>query len=341
VTGDWGKRPERIAALTENGERHWVSLLIGEINREMYLGLDSNISFARTLAAVRKVGTDVGPIAAVTVGASNAARTASALKRKGIKADSRAKAGWRVTEDAVAYMTAELSQSVAEDDVVVLHCLDGSCFYVLERSGAMSMPSKGGDGVVHIFGKVVVAKGLQLDNLLELLGPIFREREGKLTILVCPSVRFVEACCKAHDTLSPEERKAEAERQLKELGSLRRELRSWLVKRGLHDVLLADPLEAAGAARSAQAARELMCDSVHMKPAGYASLAGRIKELIQQWRLEKKRKGSSSEQPAGKRFRLDLPQPGSQAQCGGGRSWPHQALGGQKKGQGKKSGAGK
>jgi hypothetical protein len=41
VTGDLGRRAERIVALTENGERHWFGLLIGEINREMYLGLDS------------------------------------------------------------------------------------------------------------------------------------------------------------------------------------------------------------------------------------------------------------------------------------------------------------
>jgi len=123
-------------------------------------------------------------------------------------------------------------------------------------------------------------------------------------------VRFIEACCKAHDTLSLEERGAEVERQLKELGTLRRETRTWLVTKELHNILLVDPLEAAGAARSAQAARELMRDTVHIGPPGYASLAGRIKELIQQWRLEKKRKGSSAEQPAGKRFRLDLPQPG-------------------------------
>jgi hypothetical protein len=81
-----------------------------------------------------------------------------------------------------------------------------------------------------------------------------------------------------------------------------------------------------------------------MKPAGFvyfASLAGRIKELIQQWRLEKKRKSSGSEQPAGKRFRLDLPHPGEQAQSGGGRSWPHSATGGKKRGHGPKGGSSK
>jgi hypothetical protein len=77
------------------------------------------------------------------------------------------------------------------------------------------------------------------------------------------------------------------------------------VRHGFHDVLLADPLEAAGAAKSVEKARDLMFDAVHMKPAGFAALAGKIRELIQQWLLTKKRKGGSIEQPAGKRARND------------------------------------
>ncbi len=42
-----------------------------------------------------------------------------------------------------------------------------------------------------------------------------------------------------------------------------------------------------------------------MKPAGFAALAGKIRELIQQWLLTKKRKGGSIEQPAGKRARTE------------------------------------
>jgi hypothetical protein len=169
----------------------------------------------------------------------------------------------------------------------------------------MCMPCRGTDGLVHIQGKVVVARGLQLENLLELLGPILRERAGMLTILVCPTVRFLEACCNAHNTMSQADRIAEGERQLRELGSLRREVRSWLVRHGFHDVLLADPLEAAGAAKSVAKARDLMFDAVHMKPAGFAALAGKIRELIQQWMVSKKRKGGRIEQPAGKRAKTE------------------------------------
>ncbi len=103
----------------------------------------------------------------------------------------------------------------------------------------------------------------------------------------CPSVRFLEACCHVHEALSQEARSAEGERQLREL-----------VRHGFHDVLLADPLEAAGAAKSVQRARELTYDAVHMKPAGYAALAGRIRELTQQWLFARKRKGDPMMEPA-------------------------------------------
>jgi hypothetical protein len=316
VTGDWGKRPERIAPLSVHGERHWLGLLIGEINREMHLGLDTEICLARTLASVRRTKEDVGPIAAVAVGASNAARTATALRRKGVSVTSLGKAGWKISEDAVAYMASELSQRVAQEETLILQCLDSNCFYVLEKNGAMCMPCRGTDGLVHIQGKVVVARGLQLENLLELLSPILRERVGKLTILVCPTVRFLEACCNAHNSMAEADRIAEGERQLRELGSLRREIKTWLVRQGFHDVLLADPLEAAGAAKSVEKARNLMFDAVHMKPAGFAALAGKVREIIQQWMITKKRKGGSIELPAGKRARADQDVGGGKAPTG-------------------------
>jgi hypothetical protein len=52
------------------------------------------------------------------------------------------------------------------------------------------------------------------------------------------------------------------------------------VRHGFHDVLLADPLEAAGAAKSVERARDLMFDAVHMKPVGFAALAGKFENLF-------------------------------------------------------------
>jgi hypothetical protein len=73
----WGKRPERVIPLTESSEISWVGLLIGEINRELKLGLATAVPFGRTLSAVKGVGGGCGKDLPVTLGASNAAKMAS------------------------------------------------------------------------------------------------------------------------------------------------------------------------------------------------------------------------------------------------------------------------
>jgi hypothetical protein len=316
VTGDWGKRPEKVSPLTESGEKHWVGLLIGEINRELKLGLATSVSFGRTLSAVKRVGEDVGKISAVTVGASNAARTAAALKRKGVETVPLGQAGWKISEDSVAYLENELSGYVARSEFVVLHCLDSSVFYELEKSGAMSIPAAGPDGIHHVLGKVVVARGLQLEILLETVEPVLKQRSDLLTFLVCPTIRHVEACCTAHDSLSADERRAEGERQLRELGSLWREVKNWLIKKGYSNTLMVDPLQASAAAADIDKARENMRDAVHMKAVGYSRLADKIKEMAKGWMLNRKRAGEVGSEPDSKRARFD-PNPGRGGNGGG------------------------
>jgi hypothetical protein len=305
VTGDWGKRPLKVGPLTETGEKYWVGLLIGEINRELKLGLATAVSFGRTLSAVKRVGEDVGKMSAVTVGASNAARTAAALKRKGVETVPLGQAGWKISEDSIAYLENELSGHVARAEFVVLHCLDSSVFYALEKGGAMSVPAAGQDGAYHVLGKIVVARGLQLEILLETVEPVLKLRSDLLTFLVCPTIRHVEACCTAHDSMNAEERRAEGERQLRELGSLRREMKTWLIKKGYTNTLLVDPLQASAAAADIDKARGIMSDSVHMKPAGFSKLADKIKEMAKSWLLNKKRAAEGVAAPESKRARLD------------------------------------
>jgi hypothetical protein len=305
VTGDWGKRPLKVGPLTETGEKYWVGLLIGEINRELKLGLATAVSFGRTLSAVKRVGEDVGKMSAVTVGASNAARTAAALKRKGVETVPLGQAGWKISEDSIAYLENELSGHVARAEFVVLHCLDSSVFYALEKGGAMSVPAAGQDGAYHVLGKIVVARGLQLEILLETVEPVLKLRSDLLTFLVCPTIRHVEACCTAHDSMNAEERRAEGERQLRELGSLRREMKTWLIKKGYTNTLLVDPLQASAAAADIDKARGIMSDSVHMKPAGFSKLADKIKEMAKSWLLNKKRAAEGGAAPESKRARLD------------------------------------
>jgi hypothetical protein len=191
----------------------------------------------------------------------------------------------------------------------------------------MSIPARGKDGIVHVKGRVSVAKGLQLSQVMDQLEGFLAVRKDLLTILVSPSVRFVRPCCLPHDSLPIEEKVEEGKRMLRELGSLRREIRNWLYKKEFRNVVLVDPLEGSGAASCWDTAQELMADSVHMQPAGYSKLAGGIREAVQKWLLGRKRK--SNEGAAEKKQRLG----GGEGGPKGGKGTGGKGAGGKGKGR--------
>ncbi len=162
-----------------------------------------------------------------------------------------------------------------------------------------------------------MARGLQLEILLETVEPVLKLRSDLLTFIVCPTIRHVEACCTAHDSLSAGERRAEGERQLRELGSLRREVKTWLIRKGYSNTLLVDPLQASTAAADIDKARENMRDAVHMRAVGYSRLADKIKEMAKGWMLNRKRAGEVGSEPDSKRARVDQ-NPGRGDKGGGG-----------------------
>ncbi len=123
-------------------------------------------------------------------------------------------------------------------------------------------------------------------------------------MLVCPVTRFLISCCDSHERKEGAEE--DGKRLLRELGTLRREIKSRLIKKGYDNVRMVDPLEVKGAASSVAAARAIMRDQVHIHNIGYVRLAEDIKELAHSWLLSKKRKGSGSDRPEPKRIRLDM-----------------------------------
>jgi hypothetical protein len=180
-------------------------------------------------------------------------------------------------------------------------------------------------------GRIIVEKDLLLEILLDQLDPVFKSRKDSLILLVCPLARFLTSCCDTHEVKvgGGEE---DGKRLLRELCTLRREIKSRLIKRGYDNVRMVDPLEVKGAASSVSAARNLMRDQVHMHKVGYARLAEEIKELAHSWMLGKKRKGTGSDRPDAKRFKLDTAADRSASGGGGSRG---------KGGKGSRGGAGK
>ncbi len=187
----------------------------------------------------------------------------------------------------------------------MLQCLDSRCFLETDSNRNVPLPKMGEDGKVHVKGRIIVAKDLLLEILLDQLDPVFRSRKESLIILVCPLTRFLITCCDAHVRGDTGEREGEGKSLLKELGTLRREIKSRLLKKGYANVRMIDPLDVCGAASSVEAARELMVDQAHMVATGYAKLAGAIKDVAHGWLLRKKRKCTGSDHPDAKRIRLD------------------------------------
>jgi hypothetical protein len=260
VTGSWGVRPTEIKALTQAGEKYWIDKLVHEVNRELRVNLATALSFNRTLSAIKRQANDVGKISMVTVGASNAIRTAGALKRKGVEIMEMSRKGWTVSEESVDALLEQLQILASKDDILVLQCLDSRCFLETDSNGNVHLPKRGDDGKVHVKGRIIVAKDLLLEILLDQLDPVFRSRMDSLIILVCPLTRFLLTCCDAHVKGDTGEREGEGKRLLKELGTLRREIKSRLLKKGYANVRMVEPLDVCGAASSMEVARQLMVD---------------------------------------------------------------------------------
>jgi hypothetical protein len=303
VSGSWGARPTEIQPLTEAGEKYWVEKLVSEINRELRMGLAVEICFRRTISAVKRQANNVGKMSMLTVGASNSARTAAALKKKGISVVEMGGKGWKVTDETIDALLEQLQIVASKEDILVLQCLDSRVFMEVDSAGSVLCPKRDKDGLVHVAGRIIVAKDLLLEILLDQLDPVFRSRMESLIILICPVTRFLLSCCDSHERKEGAEE--DGKRLLRELGTLRREIKSRLIKRGYDNVRMVDPLEANGAASSVSAAMSLMKDQVHMHKGGYARLADAIKELAHSWMLGKKRKSSGSDRPDAKRIKLD------------------------------------
>jgi hypothetical protein len=242
--------------------------------------------------------------------------TAAALRKKGVDIYMLGRKNWTVSVTSVDAAVEELAFEGRTEDIVVLQCLDNRCFYAIDSNGSMTAPVAGEDGKVHVLGRVSVAKDLQLEILLDQLDPMLESRRDFLTIVVCPLVRYMLPCCDSHGSEKGSGREEEGKRMLRELGTLRRELKTRLIKKGYVNTILVDPLAVCDAAASVSAAENMMSDMYHMKPAGYAKLAEKIRGVATAWLLNRKRKSGKDGGPDPKRVRLDPSKAGPSGKLG-------------------------
>ena len=133
------------------------------------------MSFSRTLSAVQGRADQVRIGRVVTIGASNAGKTATALVKGGISVLKITRPGWAVTKDSVEAVMQEVESEKLENDIMLIQWMDNSSFFMVnEDTGNMALPDKGEDDIYHVTGRVQVAKDMQLDMLLVKLEPLLK-----------------------------------------------------------------------------------------------------------------------------------------------------------------------
>jgi hypothetical protein len=157
--------------------------MVGDLNRTFNLDLATELAMHRDaaeLAGVRKEEKTKFVIA----GASNGARLAEVMEKKGCSVSCSATPGWRLTGQN-ANLLAERVESMDEQEVLVLYGLDSSCFVEMDESTLRcGPPRKGKDGRYHLRGKLTVISGMQLDSLLEYLAVVLKACKAKQVIIV-------------------------------------------------------------------------------------------------------------------------------------------------------------
>jgi hypothetical protein len=333
TTGSWGDRPTGLTALTEAGERYWISKIVCELNREVGLGLATTWSVGRTMSAVRRQAESVEFGRIVTVGASNAAATAAALGKRGMRHLALVWPGRTITKDTVEAVRQEAAMAHEDGDILLVQWLENNIFFMLnEETGCMELPVRGvDDGIYHITGKVTVSKDVQLQMVLSKLEPLLAEDPDQLKVLVYPLVRFLQDCCTKH-ARTEKAREEEAARQLKELYHLRRAVKSWLIAQKMKNVLLVDPLACLGAANNTTKAMGILKDDIHLKGVYTAKLADKIKEVVAGWVRSRKRAADVSAGGDEKRARLAEPKAGGSQKASVKKGGKPAAKGGRKSG---------
>jgi hypothetical protein len=259
------------------------------------------------MSAVRRQAESVEVGRVVTISASNAASTAAALGKRGVRHLALVWPGRTITKDTVEAVMQEAMAAKEPGDILLVQWLENSIYFILnEVTRNMELPTRNDDdGIFHIPGKVTVSKDVQLQMLLSKLEPLLGADPEQLKVFICPLVRFLEDCCEKHGR-SESAKPDDAARQLKELYQLRRAVKSWLIVKKLKNVLLVDPLSCLGASNNIDKARAILKDGLHLKGCHMATVADKIKEVVAGWVRSRKRAGEALAGTEAKRAKLEV-----------------------------------
>jgi hypothetical protein len=137
----------------------------------------------------------------LTIGGSNANKTAEALSNLGMDSYKLASGGWKLTKEKVTALIPDLKEvieQIPDSAPVILFCLDNTCFKVATADGELTNISKcvAEDDGYHINGELVVAPEFFIKGQAALLKELIANCGAHIIYILCPVPRFIPfRCC--------------------------------------------------------------------------------------------------------------------------------------------------
>jgi hypothetical protein len=303
----WGNLPQQLMRLDEKEETLWIEKLAAALNRELRLSLATGVASGRTLSAVRAQEEVGGRLEFKVAGASNAARTAAALVRRGERAEKVGQLGWSLAiEKDTDSLIAQLGSEGNDHLVLVFHCMDNGSFFSMNKMGGSSLPRKDKkDKIYHIEGKLVVANGYSLELMTDQMGTIVNRVKPGLAVIVTPMPRYLDPCCETHlGGRTEEQLEADRLKLIKAVWNLKRETFQLVAKNHLRNVIVVSPLEILGIKDSVEEVRNVMPDGIHMSEAAIGKVVENIVQRAEEFFTAKKRGPTEKAGPPEKKARV-------------------------------------
>jgi hypothetical protein len=305
VSRDYGAIPQVLKAVDEHTEALWIGKITAFLNSVMRMSLTTTVMSGRTLAAIRADEEEEDNLRFKVIGASNGTRSTNSLCRKGFDARKVGQAGWSLSvekdvEDAVS----ELGGGGMRQQVIVFHCMDNGSFLSLNRTGGSSMPRKI-DRKYHIPGKLVVATGFVLEQMLEQMLKIVSAAKPAAAVIIMPMPRFLDVCCEEHNQGRTQEKQEEdREKLLRMVWGMKREAQQMLNKAHMRNVILVSPMEVLDVKSSVSGVRKAMPDGVHLSEAAHDKVMDSVVQGVEEFLVSKKKGPTVHSERDGKRSRF-------------------------------------
>jgi hypothetical protein len=300
VSPGWEDLSRSLPTLGEGDEQTFLGILLEELNQKFALRLDPNPSTDWTSQyATDNQHENLQCI--VLAGSSHSSRLIDPLESTHFTVVDSTMAGFRITENSVAEMTADVKEKIAELDplntVVLIQLLDNSIYQCTLPNGDKVLPKKGRDGKYHAEGELHVVNRDTVRELFSTLQPIFRAVREFKTILLTPLPRYLwSRCCSNPLHITNSEAPGYAASMGSALRDLNKCLRNMIFMRKLKGVYTLNSMEALGlippmtSDHTEDEERVIALwgpDPVHPTSAAYRELAAKIAEKASEILAEK------------------------------------------------------